>query len=808
MIRSGDGAAAKHADLQATVSSDIMPVTEGQRKDPAPEGEAARRRTWRLRVAIPLILAAGAVFLSVDWTKRFATDVSLLLPGSDEENVPARLLERVREEEERLVLGALNPPRNGWNGRREEAASAAMDSLRATGLFSKVAEGAGPSDPEAVAAAVYEARLDFLLPHWAEEAGLAEAGPDPARWAEAIVASFEEFLTRPEATAMGDLLPADPFPLAAYMERTAPLTLAADEAGPVLFWARQIARPFEPEGQAPVLKALADAEEAASSILPGTSLQEASVAAFAAESERRIRKEITLLNTFAILLVALAVMFFLRRRILLLHLLVIAACSVAGGLGAALLFFPVVHILSLVVGGLLVGIAVDYGIHGLLHRPSSRTGGYGQSLRDVRKPLLASALSTAGGFSVLLFADLLLLRQIGAFVAGGLLTALLATWLYLPLWSRPEEVARLAAPAAHRTAPGWLVPGGLILFLLPLAGWLRLDWRDDLRELQPPMPERWEADAEVRRWFSHGQEQVAWLCYGESGEEARHALGVFESAWREAGGETKDLVSLAPWIATPEASEATRSLFRRMPEFEEVLKDRLRSSGFAAEAFDPFFAKLREWLSPQNPDFDERLLEVAAALDGPAGMLLHGGRGAWWFLASAPEEDLPPDWLPPARSVSTAQLETLNDLFAQYRQAAWRLSGFGFALISCGVLLAYGPAAGLSALLLPVLAWTWGMGLVTALASPLNLFHLLGGFVGFCVALDYGLFFRHARESGSGPPLSIRLSAATTLSAFGVLACGSIPAVAALGSSVFAVVLGALFGVEAAVLFPSKQQDE
>src|SRR5690606_6688288 len=143
-------------------------------------------------------------------------------------------------------------------------------------------------------------------------------------------------------------------------------------------------------GQAPVFDAIHAAAREAKTILPGLEVRQASVARFAAESERRIHREITLLNLFSVLLVALVAIVFLRRKIVLLHLSLIVALSVTGGLVAALLVFPSVHVLTLVVGGLLVGVAVDYGIHILLHRPESSNTDFIQTLHEVRKPLLAS----------------------------------------------------------------------------------------------------------------------------------------------------------------------------------------------------------------------------------------------------------------------------------------------------------------------------------------------------------------------------------------------------------------------------------
>lgn len=757
---------------------------------------------WRLWLLAACSVAAAAFLLLVDWKERFVSDVSELLPAAGSGNQESDLLTRIRQQEEGLVLGVLLPPQEGWGGAREEMTAMFLQTLRNSGQFEKVATGAGPSDPEKVAAAVYEGRLDLLLPQWANKAGIAADEADATAWANAIVRSLEIFLSQPEATAFADLLPADPFPLVAYMANAAPTALQEpDTAGPLPFWAVQSASPFKPEGQGPVFAAIERAADAAAKVAPGSRVRHASVARFAAASEDRIRSEITWLNGIGIVLVAAVALLFLRRRVVLLHLLVLAAMAVVGGFAGTLLVFPSVHILTLVVGGLLVGVAVDYGIHLLLHRPRAPGAGFHEVLREVRKPLLASALSTAAGFGALFFAELPLLRQIGVFVAAGLLSALAACWIYLPLWPRREALSSLAVPR-QTSRRRWLFPVAVAVFLLPLAGWLRLDWHDDIRELQPPMEEIWKADAEVRRLVAGDGESVSWICAGESLREARTNLASFEARWAESGGERENLLSLSPWVAEPEANDAVRAAFEQMPNFENVLRNELETAGFEADAFAPFFEELESWLSPDAPTYRDRVAALASALDGPSGLLLQHSVDHAFFLVSAPREAVPPNWTPPPGTVSTTQVESLNELFSQYRQTAWRLSGISFGVIAIGVLLLYGKSAG-TVLVLPCLAWAWGLGVLGGVASPLSLFHVLGSFLGFCVALDYGLFFHHARRSQDILPGSIRVSAATTLSAFGVLSLASIPAVAALGRSVFLVVFAALFLVEVANLFRS-----
>ena len=82
------------------------------------------------------------------------------------------------------------------------------------------------------------------------------------------------------------------------------------------------------------------------------------------------------------------------------------------------------------------------------------------------------------------------------------------------------------------------------------------------------------------------------------------------------------------------------------------------------------------------------------------------------------------------------------------------------------------------------------------LGQSLNLFHLLGAFLGVCLSHNYAIFSSDNAAAGATPPTPIRLSALCTATSFGVLACSHIPVIHALGLTVALIVLTALSIVE------------
>jgi len=153
--------------------------------------------------------------------------------------------------------------------------------------------------------------------------------------------------------------------------------------------------------------------------------------------------------------------------------------------------------------------------------------------------------------------------------------------------------------------------------------------------------------------------------------------------------------------------------------------------------------------------------------------------------------------VPPAlHTVGTSQLQSLNTLFSRYRWSALRLSLIGLALVIGSVFAIYPFRRGIRIALIPAGSCFFVFGLLGLAGSTLNLFNLLGAFLGVCLSHNYAIFSSDNASAGTAPPVSIRLSALCTAASFGVLGLSRIPVIHALGMTVALIVVTALMAVE------------
>jgi predicted exporter len=326
-------------------------------------------------------------------------------------------------------------------------------------------------------------------------------------------------------------------------------------------------------------------------------------------------------------------------------------------------------------------------------------------------------------------------------------------------------------------------------------GPLRLQWRDDIRQLDLPAKELHANEAALRRLFGDSAERSLYLTHGPTLAEARQRVDDFVAyVIGAAPGVTMASVGLllpteANWRALP-------ARLGELGTFAAELRGALERHGFTAESFAPFFSAWEEFRSRAAfPSFDSLAAEVAAALQGPLAMLSNTRQAPFWFLTIVERAD---GLRPPAElhTIGVNQLASLNELFTRYRWSALRLSLFGLALVIVSVFAIYPFRRGLRIALIPAGSCFFVFGVLGLAGQTLNLFHLLGAFLGVCLSHNYAIFSSDNAALRAAPPVPVRLSALCTAASFGVLGFSRIPVIHALGLTVALIVLTALLTVE------------
>ena len=752
-------------------------------------------------------LAGGAWLASLDYSRKITSDVIDLIPVDERSPELSLVRQLASQAEARTMFFVLTGP----DGAPAPVAIADRFAafLAKDPAFAEALSMIDPDPRDALGRAVLEQRLTLLFPAWLRqhEAAYAATGGPAARFSSWLATdtatALNRFLATPEALAFQEIVPSDPLLLLPavveqYMGGAVSTPSGPSEEKPALVWARIAASPLSEAGQAPVFAAVERATTDARTEFSGLTVANTGVNRFAAASRARIEHEVTWLNALslaAVLAVAFAFIPGVHRG---LHLLPVVFLSVLGAWVCATIAFERLHIMVFVVGSLLTGVAIDYGFY-LYMQPPLRPGeDYWEKVRRLAKPLLASCFTTVAGFALLLFSDLPLIRQLGVFVGAGLVCALAAAVVYFStvrnafLPARDFRGGQALSPRWRRGLRRLLVGA----WLAALPGLALLHWRDDIRELDIPSPALQREDARIRALFGEHTNGTIFLSYGASLAEARISLGKLDAWLRSTSHNRTRTIDLGALVPTAEEHARAVRFLREEPEFASQLRMALERAGFDLMGFEPFFeAYARHAATAADGDLAAALSILETNLTGPLGLLLHRGQPLSWFVTIATDA---PALAPPAEThtVSTSQLQTLNRLFSRYRQSAMWLSLTGLAIVGAGVFLSYGLHDGMRIFAIPCGACLGIFGLFGCIGQPLNLFHLLGAFLGVCLTHNYSIFTATSAYRKEPPPVSVRMSALTTAASFGVLALSSIPVVRALGSTVALMVVVALLAIE------------
>lgn len=470
--------------------------------------------------------------------------------------------------------------------------------------------------------------------------------------------------------------------------------------------------------------------------------------------------------------------------------IVLVGLSLAVGTAVALSvtawWFGQVHVLTLVFGASLVGVAEDYGIHYFAARQSHRSSSSFALMRRLMPSLWLALGTSAIAYMALGAASFPGLRQMAVFSVVGLTAALLTVLCWLP-WLDTGAVPvskfahRLGGSLKHwprlpQSARAWLLYAVLVGAGL-WASMIGLQVQDDVRQLQNApqelvaqqvrIGEMLDLPSPTQFYVVHGNSEQQVL---ENEEQLAQRLQALVANKTIAGWS-----AVSDWVPSLSQQHSNAALTALR---EQVVLTHINAA-LGEDMVRPQFAQapltVQMWL--QQP--------IAAAARnlwiGPVGaqfmsvVMLRGvtDRSALPHLESAAQG------LDGVRWVDKPQ--EISHVLQRYRQAMTWLLVAGHALVLM-VLCAYFGKQAWRAWLPTVLASVGVLVFMALTGQPWQLFSVLGLVLLLGVGVDYGIFLLEHEDDPSAW-LAVLIGAGSTWLAFGLLGLSQTPALQAFGST-------------------------
>jgi predicted exporter len=748
-------------------------------------GGLTRVERW-LAVGWLLLVLALAVHQLQFWrASRLDTDVMALLPTSERTATADRVLRRLADGVAREVVVLVGSP--DWARTRAAAQRFSAATGRQADLLKPV---------DKIAAFDFDAALAFYRP-WrdrlltdAQRSQLQAADPDVL--ARQALTRLYQLSTGPRLTDWA----ADPLGLwqdwwlsRAAVTRVHERDGLAALSGDGREWALlsyQITKPaFSVSGNTDYGDLLKAAEAAARQgdndvrvIAAGIPLH-----AEAAAAQANLEMNVIGWGSLAAVLLLVWLAFRSLRPIVLVGLSLLIGTAAA--ISATAIVFDRVHLITLVFGASLVGVAEDFGIHYFVTRQAMPGALPPKVMRFLLPGMALALLTSVVAYLALGIAPFPGLRQMALFSAVGLVAAFLTVVFWFPLLDRgslrqtrlstwlAESLARW--PRVRNDARTWLALAVLALFIVPGIWQVRVV--DDVRQLQSSPPALVDAQRAAGRLLGTPSPAQFVLVRGATPDEvlAREEAVKARLADAVGRGDLAGFLSISDWVPSAARQRADAALANRQ---ELAVRQRVAQALGGTIAAPPAASKdsvltLPAWLAhPVSGTLRHLWLDREG--DGYASVMLLRGLekpSAMPGIAQAVNQVRGAEWVD--------RIADLSGLLHHYRVLMSWLLLAGAAGVALLLGWRYG-RAGWRALVPTLLAAAFSVAVLGWLQVPLQLFSVLALALLLGVGVDYGIFL--LEHPGDGVSwTAIVLGAASTLLAFGLLALSSTPALHAFG---------------------------
>jgi predicted exporter len=528
-------------------------------------------------------------------------------------------------------------------------------------------------------------------------------------------------------------------------------------------------------------------EQAAQS---GVQLLAASGLLYAANGQQQATREMTWVGGGATVGILLLLLLAFRRWGVLLAFVPVLVGMLFGAVACVALFGHM-HVMTLVLGSSLIGVAVDYPLHYLSKSWSLKPWHSWPALRLTLPGLTLSLITSVIGYLALAWTPFPALTQIAVFSAAGLLGAYLSAVCLLPallknVQLRPAQwPLRLAERLIHlrEALLGCIRTPALLALLIAfcVGGLMQLQSKNDIRQWVGAPQHLTDEAQTIARITGYQPTSQFFLIRAANQEQLLERQAALSERLQQLVNLDKlqGYLALDQLVSAPSQQQLVRESLNRLPSVWQPLLD----VGVPVTALQN---ELRQLQTLPAEDIDAalagplgepyRTLWLGPTEDGVAAMTsLQGLNNPSLLRVQA--LDLP-------GVVLVDRLGDLNKVFAATQISAAELKLASCVLIVLVLMLPFGLTGALRIVALPLLAALCSLASLGWLGQPLTLFSLFGLLLVTAISVDYAILMREQVGGAAVSLLGTLLAAVTTWLSFGLLAVSSTPAVSNFGLSV------------------------
>ncbi|QXE07904.1 MULTISPECIES: MMPL family transporter [Pseudomonas] len=511
---------------------------------------------------------------------------------------------------------------------------------------------------------------------------------------------------------------------------------------------------------------------------------------YAANGQQQATREMTWVGGGATLGILLLLLLAFRRWRVLLAFVPVLVGMLFGAV-ACVAVFGHMHVMTLVLGSSLIGVAVDYPLHYLSKSWSLKPWRSWPALRLTLSGLTLSLITSAIGYLALAWTPFPALTQIAVFSAAGLLGAYLSAVCLLPALLKnvelqpaqwPLRLAERLVQLRENLLEYVRTPVLLALLIAFCAGGLvQLQSKNDIRQWVGA-PQHLTDDAQtIARITGYQPTSQFFLVRGANQQELLERQAALSERLQQLVNLDKlqGYLALDQLLSPPSQQQQVREALSKLPQYWQPLLD----LGVPLAALQ---TELQQLQNLPAEDIDAalagplgepyRTLWLGPTEDGVAAMTsLQGLNNPSLLRVQA--LDLPGVML-------VDRLGELNNVFAATQISAAELKLASCVLIVLVLIVPFGFGGALRIVALPLLAALCSLASLGWLGQPLTLFSLFGLLLVTAISVDYAILMREQVGGAAVSLLGTLLAALTTWLSFGLLAVSSTPAVSNFGLAV------------------------